>query len=331
MNSPDLRLADLRRDVELCLTAAFAASHPASVYEPIRYVVAGGGKRLRPVLTVLSALAFRDSNVIYDKALQVGCAIEILHNFTLVHDDIMDRSSLRRGRETVHRKWNEATSILAGDTMLGIAYRLLIEAAAGEQMGEIFACFTEGIINVCEGQALDLEFQQTREISMKMYIGMIEKKTAKLLEVCAETGAITGGARDEQREAMREFARNLGVAFQIQDDILDLTASQAEFGKPIGNDLLEGKKTYLIVRAGDLNLDGSDAALLEKFYEKQGLSQEDIPTMNQMLERRGVLGDAQQAVELYSGKAAGLLDFLPDSWAKTALLDLTDALTGRRH
>lgn len=333
----DVRLATLRREVEICLRNALPESNPASLYDPIHYVFAGGGKRLRPMLTVFSAMAISDNTTtdnttIYNKALLAGTAIEMLHNFTLLHDDIMDKSSLRRGRQTVHKRWNDATAIIAGDTILGLAYKLLTEAAGDSpSFKDIIACFTGGLIGVCEGQALDMEYQHEHEIPMEMYKNMISKKTAKMLEICAETGAYLGGGNAEQLWALKNYAHNLGIGFQIQDDVLDLTAVQQELGKPIGNDIIEGKKTYLIIRAQEKNPTGADGVLLERFFEQQGLAAEEVPQMHEMLERLGILDDARLEVESYAGKAANMLNILPDSDAKEMLLLLNDKLTGRRH
>ena len=166
---------------------------------------------------------------------------------------------------------------------------------------------------------------------MEMYKAMIGKKTAKMLEICAETGTYLGGGNAEQLSALINYAYNLGMGFQIQDDVLDLTAVQQELGKPIGNDIIEGKKTYLIIRAQEKNPTGEDAELLEKFFAQEGLAAEEVPRMQEMLERIGVLHDARAEVEYYAGKAAESLEILPDSDAKKMLLYLNDTLTGRRH
>lgn len=332
MTDFDARLTSIRQQVQTCLNDALLYSNPASLYEPIQYVFAGGGKRLRPMLTVFSATAISEDESTYNKAVQAGSAIEILHNFTLVHDDIMDKSSLRRGRQTVHKRWNDATAIIAGDTMLGIAYKLLTEAAGDlSSLREIIACFNNGLIGVCEGQALDMEYQHRHGVSMEMYKNMIGKKTAKMLEACAEIGSYISGGNSEQLYALKSYAHNLGIGFQIQDDYLDLTAVQQELGKPIGNDIIEGKKTYLIIRAQEKNPMGTDAALLEKFFEQQGLAAEEVPQMYEMLDRLGVLDDARLEVENYAEKAADMLNVLPNSDAKEMLLLLNDQLTGRRH
>lgn len=324
--SPD----KIRNDAENFLRDYFALMQPVSLYDPIRYVMSGGGKRLRPILTVLAAETVAQTDV-YDSALRAGAAIEILHNFTLVHDDIMDKSNLRRGRQTIHNRWNDATAILSGDTMLGTAYRILGSSAADSPAFEkIMQSFTAGLIGVCEGQALDLDCQNSMTVSMERYMKMIELKTAKLLEICTEIGALIGGASIEQTSVLQEFARNVGAAFQIQDDLLDITGETAEFGKPIGNDIIEGKKTYLIVRAAEIVPKGSDGELLRKFFNERGLPAIDIPRMKDMLQRCGILDDARAKIEKLATDAAYCLSVLPDSSAKKILLDINAGLTARR-
>lgn len=320
----------IRSNTEKFLHNYFASMQPASLYEPIRYVLGGGGKRLRPILTVLAAESVAKTDI-YESALQAGAAIEILHNFTLVHDDIMDKSDMRRGRQTVHNRWSEATAILSGDTMLGAAYKILFDATANlTSFSDIMQSFTSGLIGVCEGQALDLDYQRATAVSMERYMKMIEMKTAKLLEICTEIGALIGGALPEQINALRKFARNVGIAFQIQDDLLDLAGEEAEFGKPIGNDIIEGKKTYLIVRTAEINPGGTDGELLRRFFDEQGLPAAEVPRIADMLQRRGVLDDARAAIEKFAADAARCLSALPDSPAKETLLGINAGLIVRR-
>ncbi len=323
-------LEQLRNNIEYVLSDNFASMKPHSLYEPIRYMLEGGGKRLRPVLTALAA-DIAGGQYEYQSALQAGAAVELLHNFTLVHDDIMDSSDMRRGRQTVHRRWNDAAAILSGDAMLGSAYRLLLHSSSkSSRFNKIIECFTNGLIGVCEGQALDIDFQRESRVSMLQYITMIELKTAKLIETAVEIGGLLGGGSSEQITALQMFARFLGIAFQIQDDVLDLIGDEKEFGKPIGNDILEGKKTYLIVRASEIVLNDNDKLVLDKFYKNQGLPPNDIPIIIEMFKRLEIVQDAQKSIEHYAMKAAEFLHVFNESPAKTALLSINNQLIERR-
>lgn len=238
--SIDEKFSLYRKRIDEYLSQSHEGGVPAILYDPIEYIVSAGGKRLRPVITML---ACESIGGIGYAAAGCGAALEILHNFTLVHDDIMDKSPLRRGRDTVHVKWDEASAILSGDVMMGLAYRLLInEVKDSPRALEIMSKFTQGLIDVCEGQAQDLEFQQTPIVSMEEYLSMIEMKTARLIELSAIIGALYANANEQQINALHSYANHLGIAFQVQDDVLDLLADNKEFGKVIGQDLLEGKK-----------------------------------------------------------------------------------------
>ena len=234
-------------------------SEPQSLYEPTHYVLAGGGKRVRGVLTLLAADAVGGSA---ERVVDAGAAVETLHNFTLVHDDIMDRAETRRGRPTVHTRWDEGTAILAGDVMIGLAYEAVLRGELDRKL-EILDALTRGIIDVCEGQALDCELAKRVSVSLDDYLHMIAMKTARLAETAAEVGAIAGGGTPEQIDALRSYARNIGLAFQIQDDLLDITAEGDAFGKRLGGDVIEGKRTYLLVRALETVHDGADRVLLD--------------------------------------------------------------------
>jgi geranylgeranyl diphosphate synthase type II len=207
--------------------------------------MSGGGKRIRPILVLLSCEAFGGKA---EDAVNAAIAVEILHNFTLVHDDIMDNASTRRGRETVHKKWDVNSAILVGDELIGLSYRSLLESKTDNIAGVVKA-FTDSVIEVCEGQALDKEFELSAEVSLDDYIVMIKKKTAELLRTSAVMGAIIGNADDEGIKLISTYSENIGMAFQIQDDLLDVFADEGEFGKKIGGDILEKKKTYLYLKA----------------------------------------------------------------------------------
>lgn len=320
--------ADFQQQIEETLTSVFAPRLPESLYHPITYLFEGGGKRLRPILTMLSAGAVGGDPKL---ALPSGVAMEILHNFTLVHDDIMDKSPIRRGRETIHKRWNESTAILSGDVMLGIAYHLLLVTTDKmENFPKILTAFTHGLIEVCEGQATDLDFQHVGAVPMAEYLTMIEKKTARLLEMSAVIGGLIGNATEDQLHHLHQFALHLGLAFQIQDDLLDLTAEQHELGKFIGQDIVEGKKTYLIIRATEKARSPEHLHLMQRFYEEKGLGAEHIDTMKSMMSELGVFTDAQLEVNRHLEAAINSINSLPQNYYSQMLAWLIDMLNQRK-
>ncbi|HPS64239.1 MAG TPA: polyprenyl synthetase family protein [Ignavibacteria bacterium] len=299
---------EYRSLVESYLKNSDINTQPASLYEPVRYVISGGGKRLRPLLTMLSAETFGGD---INQALVAGAAIELLHNFTLVHDDIMDNANARRGRPTVHRKWNSDTAILAGDQLIAIAYDTLLNISS-KNSGKILKVFTNAIIEVCEGQSYDKDFETQKNVLMQDYLMMITKKTAKLLEACTLTGGLIADASDEDLKNLGGYAINLGLAFQILDDLLDVTGDEKTFGKMTGGDIREGKKTYLYLKACELASEKNDKNLLLKIADKSPEIKEiefglKIKTL---FERLGVILSAKDAVEFYTSEANKYLDNL---------------------
>jgi geranylgeranyl diphosphate synthase type II len=223
-------------------------NEPHELYEPIRYILKLGGKRLRPILCILTAKLFTDD---YKEAIAPSLAIEIFHNFTLMHDDIMDDAPLRRGQTTVHEKWNLNIAILSGDVMMVRAYDALmsLEPVLFKPAIQKFnACAAE----VCEGQQYDMNFEALETVSTDEYINMIRLKTAVLLGFSQELGAIIGGASEDQQQLVREFGTLIGIGFQLKDDLLDVFGEQAKVGKQIGGDIISNKKTYLLIKAQEL-------------------------------------------------------------------------------
>jgi geranylgeranyl diphosphate synthase, type II len=234
--------------IEDGLTAYDFGHKPQKLYEPIRYVISLGGKRLRPVLTLMACHLFDDN---YQKALSPALAIEVFHNFTLLHDDIMDKAPLRRGSPTVHEKWDENTAILSGDVMLIKAYELFLDVDIA-QLKSILKKFNTCAAEVCEGQQLDMIFETVPTVTEAEYIEMIRLKTAVLLAFSLEAGAIIGGAHEAERNKLYEFGMNIGIGFQLKDDLLDVYADSAKFGKQVGGDIISNKKTYLLIKALEL-------------------------------------------------------------------------------
>ena len=220
-------------------------SHTRSLYDPAQYILQLGGKRIRPVCVLMANELFDD---IVPDAFNVGTAVELFHNFSLIHDDIMDKAPLRRGVQTVHTKFGEPTALLAGDVMLVQAYEYLNKIKTG-YLHRIIHLFNKMAKEVCEGQQLDMDFEKNTTVDFDGYVQMIILKTSVLLGCCLQMGAFLGGASEYNQQHMYEFGKNLGIAFQIQDDYLDAFGNPAKFGKQLGGDILANKKTFLLIHA----------------------------------------------------------------------------------
>ncbi|MFA5011749.1 MAG: polyprenyl synthetase family protein [Ignavibacteria bacterium] len=299
---------------------------PIGIYEPMKYILDGGGKRIRPMLLIICCEAVGG---VAEDALDAATAIEILHNFTLVHDDIMDNADTRRGRETIHKKWDSNTAILAGDGLLGYAYKSLLKTKS-DRIQEIAKSFTKAIIEVCEGQSYDKEFELRKKVKIDDYIMMIDKKTSGLLKCCAEIGALIGNASNKEIEALKYYALYTGLAFQIQDDLLDIVADEKKFGKKIGGDLYEGKKTYLLLKALESAVDNGDKQLLHYVIENKGVkNSEDVMRIKDVYHKYGVLESAANKVEEYTTMANEQLEHIIESDAKNMLKWFSDMLLKR--
>jgi len=231
--------------IEKHLSGLLLPEKPASLYDPIRYVMGSGGKRIRPSLTLLACNLFTD---LVDESVNPALAIELFHNFTLLHDDIMDNSELRRGFPTVHKKWNYNVAILSGDAMLIKACEY-ISKCPGTILTDVLAVFNKTALQVCEGQQFDMDFESSMKVSVEDYLQMIELKTSVLIAASMKIGAICGGAGEKDSENLYQFGRNLGIAFQLQDDLLDVYADPSMFGKSMGGDITANKKTFLLTSA----------------------------------------------------------------------------------
>jgi geranylgeranyl diphosphate synthase, type II len=300
------RYMALRALIDERMRLVIDRAEPASIHEPARYVVEAGGKRIRPVLTLLACEAAGGA---IEDAVPAGIALEILHNFTLVHDDIMDNAMQRRGRDTVHTRWDVNTAILVGDELIGYAYRSLLDAPQGD-VRELGRVFTDGMIVVCEGQAYDKEFEERDDVTLDDYLMMIQKKTGRLVSIAVELGAIVAGADAATRAALVSYAGHIGRAFQIQDDLLDVIAEQEEFGKVIGGDILEGKRTYLLVKALGLAR-GDDRDLLLKVANRTHGDPRIVDRVTELYQRLGILDDARNQIRGETEAAIGALEALP--------------------
>ncbi|MCH5239916.1 MAG: polyprenyl synthetase family protein [Muribaculaceae bacterium] len=272
-----------------------------NLYAPIRYSLSAGGKRIRPVLTLMASDAFGQAE---ERALKAALGLEIFHNFTLLHDDVMDKSEIRRGRPTVHKKYDENRAILSGDTMLTIASQFVSDVD-NDILREVMDSFNDMAIKVYEGQQLDMDFETEEKISTEDYIEMIRCKTGALLGACGKIGALIGGVSHEDAEKMYEFGVQTGIAFQIQDDWLDTFGDAATFGKAIGSDINNGKKTYLYVSALESNTNTAEA-LREAFKIPAGDVR--VKTITRLYEKLGIKESAVKAVNHYSSLALRALN-----------------------
>lgn len=240
-------LAEINNLLESHLSELSLDKQPKELYSPIKYILEDRGKRMRPMLMLLACGVYSDR---VETCLDAACGIETFHNFTLLHDDIMDKALVRRGRETVHVKWNENIAILSGDAMVILAYMQFAKGCGDNaKLQKMMQIFNKAAMEVCEGQQYDMNFENQNGVTIQNYIDMIRLKTSVLLSASLEIGALVGGANDAQQQAMYNFGINLGLAFQIQDDILDTYGDGATFGKNIGGDIAVGKKTYLYLTA----------------------------------------------------------------------------------
>jgi geranylgeranyl pyrophosphate synthase len=312
----------IRNEVDIIIQNLSTQIGPKYLSIPYKFLFESGGKRIRPIITYLCAGIFDSEPV---KFIKSAVSIELLHNFTLVHDDIMDKSPLRRGRQTIHTKWDDSTAILLGDTILAFAYDLLDENI------NVYKEFNLGLKNVCLGQAYDVEYNNKDKVEIEEYIEMIGNKTSSLLVSAGAIGAILGGANLEQVNNIKKFNHYLGLAFQLQDDYLDLTADEAELGKFIGQDIIEGKKTFMMIRAKELAFESEDLELITKFYDEKGLSVLDIPKVKVVLKKLGIFDEALKLINEYSQKSLEYLKELPDNEYKEMLIVLSNKLMKRRN
>ncbi|MDR0825490.1 MAG: polyprenyl synthetase family protein [Prevotella sp.] len=248
--------------VETEISKIYFNEKPRSLFEPIEYTLSLGGKRIRPALTFMACNIY-DENI--ENAVKIAMGLEVFHNFTLLHDDLMDEADKRRNKPTVHKKWNTNTAILSGDAMLIAAYQLVGETPAG-YLKKILDLFSQTALEICCGQQYDMEFERRNDVSEDEYIEMIRLKTAVLIACCLKAGAIIGGASDEDAEHLYRFGNYIGLAFQLQDDLLDVYGDEKTFGKSIGGDILCNKKTFLLINALKL-ADKEQLKMMEQFHE----------------------------------------------------------------
>lgn len=313
-----------RKKVEKILGKALINRYPKSLYNPADYILQSPGKRLRPLLVLLSIKAVGGE---FAQAYNAAAAVEMLHNFTLVHDDIMDNADKRRGRLTIHKKYDLSTAILVGDALLAVAFEYLLKDCQCDSK-EMIAAFNHSLLEVCEGQSMDKDFELQKNVSMAEYILMIEKKTAALAEMCCKIGALIGNGSEKEIKALSSYGKNIGLAFQIQDDLLDITGNEKEFGKAIGGDLMEGKKTFLFIKALE-KADRKNKTLLAKVIKNKGIKQEEVELYKNLYLKLGVIEDAQREIINYTDKALSGLKYIKNAESKELLTILADQLIKR--
>ena len=327
------------KEVEGIFESEVFLAEPRELYEPIDYTLRLGGKRIRPTL-LLAADALFGGNT--DEARGAALGIETFHNFTLLHDDLMDRSPLRRGQPTVYCKWDENTAILSGDTMYALAWRYFLRQPS-PRLQEILQCFNETAIEVCEGQQKDMNFEHSKvategeqfcygEVNIDEYMDMIRQKTAVLLAGALKIGALYGGAPDAEVEKLYRFGIHLGLAFQLQDDLLDGYGDTAVFGKKTGQDIRDNKKTYLPLRAMQLCDEAQRAELQSLFADKDNMDEEEkVRRVMALYDQVGLKGEVEKAIaQEFLLAEKSLDDIRADETLKLPLRELMETLNGRK-
>lgn len=321
------RFNDLQAIIERSFVELQLPSEPRSLYEPISYTLSLGGKRIRPILCLMSANLFSD---IIDKAVKPAMALEIFHNFTLIHDDIMDNADVRRGKPTVFKKWNTNVAILSGDAALIVAYKYLSQTE-GQYLPEVLKVFNNTALQVCDGQQFDMDFEKLHVVTEDDYLKMIELKTSVLLAAATKIGAICGGAPMADAEHLYSFGKYLGIAFQLQDDLLDTYGDPKVFGKAIGGDIIENKKTFLMINALKLASPASQATLQGLIKNSEMERDEKIAAVKAIFDEANVKEITERKVNEYYEKAKAELEKVavrPER--KEALYKLADKVMGRK-
>lgn len=314
--------------IEEKLSTLELGNRPPELYEPIRYMLELGGKRMRPALLLMANEMFGGK---FESAIGPALGIEVFHNFTLLHDDIMDKAPLRRSQPTVHTRWNNDIAILSGDTMFVRSCQLMMQTSPALQ-AEVLSDFFKTAIEVCEGQQLDMNFEHQSTVSIADYIEMIRLKTAVLLGCSLRIGARLGGASTEDANRLYDFGTSLGIAFQLHDDLLDAYGDPEKFGKQVGGDIIANKKTFLMLSAMETTDDSIATALNGWLLRKEFNAVEKVAAVKQIFDRLDIRSRTQQEIDAYFHQALAALDAIPlDEERKTALRELSRQLMVREH
>ncbi|MDR6943581.1 polyprenyl synthetase family protein [Mucilaginibacter pocheonensis] len=298
------KLTDLQALISEAIDKLTFPEQPAELYEPIGYILALGGKRLRPALLLMACDLFGGD---VENAIEPAMAIEVFHNFTLMHDDIMDKAPLRRGRVTVHEKWNANVAILSGDAMMVESNKLMMQVDDAI-LRRVMDVFNETATGVCEGQQIDMSFEQRDDVNIDEYLNMIRLKTAVLLGGTLKIGAIIGGALLTDAQLLYDFGVNLGIAFQLQDDILDVYGDPDKFGKQVGGDIISNKKTYLLIKALEQAKDAQAIELNSWLTLQQFDARDKVTAVTDIYNQLHIRQSAEDAMQTYADKAFGALD-----------------------
>lgn len=320
-------IEQLREIIRKELESQGYAEEPYSLFEPIKYILNDGGKRLRPVLALMSYNLYRED---IEKALKSAIGIEIFHNYTLLHDDVMDDAELRRGRLTVHKKWNSNVAILSGDAAAITAYKY-IESCEDRYLRQVIDGFNQVAMDVCKGQQYDMEFETRNDVTESEYLHMIYLKTSVLIAGSLRHGALIAGAPEEEYNALYDFGGYLGLAFQLQDDYLDVYGDTQEFGKKIGGDIIENKKTYLLIKAFEVAAEPDKLLLKEWINKKDFDPQEKIKEVTAIYNRNGIADKTLQIINYYLEKSRqALAQVKVTEERKTSFYEMMDYLSDRK-
>jgi geranylgeranyl diphosphate synthase type II len=304
-------------------------SKPKELYEPIRYIMALGGKRMRPLLSLLAYQLYHED---VKKAIPASIAVEVFHNFTLMHDDIMDNAPLRRGQSTVHEKWNSPVAILSGDVMLVKAYQQIIQHSPKEKLTEILEKFNQCAIEVCEGQQIDMNFEEQEQVEEANYLEMIRLKTAVLLGFSLEFGGTLAMDNEADQALLYQMGVNAGIGFQLMDDLLDVYADQEKFGKQVGGDIIANKKTYLLIKAKELASGGSNTKLQKWLMAKEFDKEEKVKAVKDIYDELNIKELTEAKMSEYFEKAfQNLEDLDAPSDRKIILKDFFNYLINREQ
>jgi len=334
--------SELLSKINHALEALTFNGEPKGMYDPIRYVLSMGGKRIRPILMLLTYNLYKDD---VDSIMSNALALETYHNFTLLHDDVMDNADLRRGNPTVHKKWNENTAILSGDAMLILSYRLMTEyrasdsestslgsSAMNQNVARALKTFTEATLGVCEGQQYDMDFETRNNVKEEEYLEMIRLKTSLLLASAAKIGAELAGASEEDAQNLYEYGEKMGLAFQLQDDLLDVYGDPAVFGKKIGGDILCNKKTFMLIHAKSISNAEQESELNFWISEKDFVPEEKINAVRSIYDALDMQTICRKKIEELFALSLDALDKVNVSTEKKEFLrEYAHQLMGRNY
>ncbi|HMW36115.1 MAG TPA: polyprenyl synthetase family protein [bacterium] len=326
MKHAPLKTDPIVKEIDKAIKVYLAKRNPTTLYDPARYLFQSGGKRMRAVMTALSCALFEKN---YKKSFPAAAAVELLHNFSLVHDDIMDNDDLRRGRETIHKKWNANVAILTGDLLHALAFKSL-NGSPESVLPRVLDIFSDAYIGLVEGQALDKEFEKRSDIKLPDYLKMIELKTAGLFAAAAQIGAVVGKADSKKEQALRDYGYYCGMAFQIQDDLLDVIGDEATLGKDICSDLMEGKKSYIALHCVQDKY-GKDFLSVFQNVTDPDILKRVIEDFRKFIQKTGIQEKTEKAIAKYVQSAVQSLDRIKDSSAKAQLVAIAHRAGQRKN